>query len=711
MFFKPEIRLKFSVIILGFTAIITQIILLREFFNIFYGNELITGIILANWMILTGLGALLGKSISKNYVNFKIISLAHIVIGILPGITALLIYFSRQLLFHNGVLINLFETFFISLFLLAPFCIVAGILFTLFSHNLSTLVKANIISKVYAYEAMGSIIGGLLFNVIFIFIFNSFFSLILLLMINCLTAVLHYYASGKKFIASTILTATVVVTFLFIFSDVEKKSLQLLFPGQNLVFHKDTPYGKIVVTKTGNQYNFYENGIFLYSDNNIIENEESIHFAMSQHPHPETVLLICGGASGVMHEIFKYKVGSLDYIDPNLELIKAAENYTGNIIRGENIRIIHEDARLFLRKNLQKKYDLVIINLPDPTSANINRYFTYDFFEELQMHLNEYAIVSISLSSVSSYMSEQSVKINSSLYSTLKLFFQNVRVVPGGKNYFIASNGNLSTNITRLIEDKKIRNEYVNYYYLEDSLIARESKRVENMISENVMINSDFKPVTYYFQLQYWLSYFKLNYWILLVVFLAVATLIVFRLNYVNFGLFITGFTASSLELILIVAFQVIYGFTYQMMGILITFFMVGLMFGSLMANRKSLFTKKTYSLIQYTIGIFSLIIALSLTFLRSSINILFLVPLIFVLLVSSVGVLTGLQFSIASKLRTEPTNHIAASSYATDLFGSAIGSILIASFIIPFYGILKATLFIAIINFITGLFLLTKSR
>ena len=46
---------------LGFTAIITQIILLREFLTVFYGNELIIGIVLTNWMVLTAIGAGIGR--------------------------------------------------------------------------------------------------------------------------------------------------------------------------------------------------------------------------------------------------------------------------------------------------------------------------------------------------------------------------------------------------------------------------------------------------------------------------------------------------------------------------------------------------------------------------------------------------------------------------------------------------------------------------
>ena len=61
MFLKKETTFKLAVGVIGFTAMITQIIMLRELLSVFHGNELIIGIALSNWMLLTGIGAYLGK--------------------------------------------------------------------------------------------------------------------------------------------------------------------------------------------------------------------------------------------------------------------------------------------------------------------------------------------------------------------------------------------------------------------------------------------------------------------------------------------------------------------------------------------------------------------------------------------------------------------------------------------------------------------------
>ncbi len=47
-------------LLLGYISIMAQLVLLREFVKSFHGNELVIGIFLASWMILTALGARLG---------------------------------------------------------------------------------------------------------------------------------------------------------------------------------------------------------------------------------------------------------------------------------------------------------------------------------------------------------------------------------------------------------------------------------------------------------------------------------------------------------------------------------------------------------------------------------------------------------------------------------------------------------------------------
>ena len=53
----PQIRLLYAFLLMGFTAVVAQVILVRELFVVFAGNELSIGILFGNWLLLEALGS------------------------------------------------------------------------------------------------------------------------------------------------------------------------------------------------------------------------------------------------------------------------------------------------------------------------------------------------------------------------------------------------------------------------------------------------------------------------------------------------------------------------------------------------------------------------------------------------------------------------------------------------------------------------------
>ena len=166
----PQI-LKISAFMLGSTTIIAQILLLREFLTVFSGNELVIGLVLANWMILTGIGAFLGKYPLRIKKTSSVIIPGLLILSVLPFITTFLINFLKNIVFPIGAMISMFQIFVASLLLLIPFCLVSGFLFTFISNSYSEIKNQNQTGPVYGFESAGSMAGGLLSG---LFLFLSF---------------------------------------------------------------------------------------------------------------------------------------------------------------------------------------------------------------------------------------------------------------------------------------------------------------------------------------------------------------------------------------------------------------------------------------------------------------------------------------------------------------------------------------------------------
>ena len=706
---KKETGLFYAVIALGVSSVITQIIYLREFLNVFSGNELIFGIILASWMLLTATGAYIGKYSIKISRKERYLIILQIFSAIFPLLTVFLLRWFRDVIFPVGSMPGMPEGIFLSLTFLAPYCLISGFLFTFFSIMLSEKLNSNQISRVYYFDTVGSIIGGLAFNFILIFLLNSLQSLYILLFVNLSAGLLISIINHSRKATALLITLIAGFLVLTLSYDLEKYTKEKQFHGQKLIYYKDTPYGNLVVTRTDGQLNFFDNNKLLFSTENVMDNEEAVHYAMLQHPDPKKVLLISGGVNGLAKEIIKYNIDRIDYLEINPVLVKLGKKYTKNLDIPK-IEIINEDARLFIKRT-HTKYDVVIIALPEPTTAQLNRFYTLEFYKELHTNLNKNGIISFGLLSTADYISPEAKNINSVIYNTLNKVFRNILIIPGNKNFFIASDAPLSAEITKFVTERKVENIYVNSY-LNDNIIHDRMQYIMKNINKYSEINHDLRPIIYFHQLKYWMSHFKTNYYFLFAIFSILLLIFMIRMNPVNLCLFSGGFAASSIEVILLITFQIIYGYVYQMIGIIVMLFMAGLALGSFYINKKT----KTYSVNKYLkIQAGIVIYCMILPFILYLLNIVsknpFLIKGTFILLIMVIGILTGMAYSLSSKIIKKDISSVAAETYGADLSGSAIGALLLSAFLLPLLGIFEACFLTGVLNILSGIVLYVKRK
>jgi len=728
MFFKQKIGLKksFPVIILGLSAIITQIVTIREFQSVLNGNELIYGLIFAVWMTITATGARLGKYLAKEKQLFVRIILLQFLLSLFPY---LMIYFLRFLRFQfsiYGVEINIPEVLIYIIIILIPFCIVSGALFTLFSVKLTN--EGSKLSKAYFYETIGSIAGGLIFSFLLIFVLNVFQTLALLFVVNMIAIIVFSFSSKQEgintkdktvfqksiVIISVILILLAGIPFLFNF-DIQTK--RFIFKGQQILETKDTPYGNIVITKTAEQNNFFLDCTLLFSTGNLIDAEEAVHYALVQTKKHSNLLLISGGVCGLIDEILKYNPTRIDYTEIDPELIRLGKKYT-NFNKDNRVNIINEDARMFIKKT-DRFYDAVIIYLPEPSTAQLNRFYTYEFFSELKSRLSKSAVVTLSLPLTENYVSKEAADLNSSVYNTMKSIFKNVIVIPGGKNFYIASDKALSYKIGNLVDSAGIENVYVNKYYYDEPSIKQRADNILKSINRKAGLNRDFFPITYYQQLLYWLSYFNINFYLLIALLSLPFIFIFLRLKPIGIGLFIGGFSAIGAELIIIFAFQFIFGNIYYMLSIIITAFMGGVAYG-VFAFKKSDSLKKFISS-QFLLSIYTSLLPLALLFIKQISENYLVSVIMFIVLTFTGATFVGVQFSSATgnikidliiRKRKIPTPFaIVSEAYSADLYGSALGALIISAVLLPWLGIMNLGIMLGVLNLLSVFVVIISSR
>ena len=92
-------------------------------------------------------------------------------------------------------------------------------------------------------------------------------------------------------------------------------------------------------------------------------------------------------------------------------------------------------------------------------------------------------------------MNNEAVDLNSTIYVTLKKVFQYVIIIPGEKNYFLASDSPLTYNIAQAVQEKRIENRYVNQFYIDDTLLKNRGETILSSLNTDTETNQNLKPV------------------------------------------------------------------------------------------------------------------------------------------------------------------------------------------------------------------------
>ena len=81
-------------------------------------------------------------------------------------------------------------------------------------------------------------------------------------------------------------------------------------------------------------------------------------------------------------------------------------------------------------------------------------------------------------------------------------------MIPGGRVFFLASDGPLSLDIAARLEQRGLATKLVNRHYLDAMLAPDRLADLDRAVAQPAEINTDFNPALYYYHLRHWLSQF-----------------------------------------------------------------------------------------------------------------------------------------------------------------------------------------------------------
>jgi len=693
-----------AVVVTGVSSLVTQIAITREVINLSSGNEVVLGVVFSLWMFLTGGGAWLGRFVRSRGAAGRLFAPVLWGIAFLPFLQIVLLRLMKEIWFTRGVHPGLGDLIPATALVLLPYALLSGGILTLASLLLSKEEEGGkSLGRVYIADSVGDVFGGVLFT----FALIPFFSNLHVLYVPALLclAVLSFLPAGKKgirWVPMLSVTAGIFLLVLIGSVSLDRASLTWLYPGQEILSYEESPYGRVVVARRHGQVTFFENGDTLFSLPDAFASEERVHFALAQVPKVKKVLLLSGGVSGALAEIEKYGVSRIDYVELDPVVLETGLSLLQEPLP-DTVLVHLEDGRAFVEKS-KERYDAVLMDLPDPASLQINRFYTVEFFREVRRLIAADGIFSFAVSGAENYISSDQGRFLSSLYNALEAAFGHVLVLPGEQNVFLASPGPLSTEVGRLLAEKGIQTVYVKEAWLSGRLSAERVSHIQEEIRGDVAPNRDFDPVAFRYRIRLWLAMFQERF---LPAFLLTAlglAVYFFRLDRVGKVIFTTGFTAASLEIILLLSYQILHGSVYTGIGFLVAAFMLGLALGSFLSGRLPRVSLKTLLVLEGALLFFLfgyvLLIGEAAPWLGAG---------AFASLSVLLGGITGAEFPVAGRIVRDSPGRAAGSLYAADLFGGGMGALAAGLLLVPCLGVAQACLALFSLKGLLLLWLLVK--
>lgn len=632
---------------LGLFSLVSQTMIIREFLTVVYGNEIILGVLFFHWLAGIFAGALCGGPAadrSKHPALLFVISILSMCLLLplcLTGIRFLYTISGTA----AGNYVGFFKVFFLSGIFIIPLVFCIGFSFPLTARMQSEtdshrLEKVRTISNIYILEAAGFLFGGIAYTFFLAGKFNPFFIAgLVTLPLLFHAALLPVRSRSYKTLSFTILL--LLLSSIILIPTVNRKIDHVTAAGRwqgvspaPLIYSTDSKYQHIAVAKLFNQYYLYLNNmysaVFPEQDENMIL---AAHL-FCQHPAPKRVLIIGDALSGLAKYLLNYDIETIVSveIDPMVveTMLRFLPEEEKKILRDPRFQIEFMDGRKYVKALTGKppSFDIVFLNVPEPATLLLNRFYTKDFFLDLSKILTEEGVAAFKITSSETYGKGLVSDYTASLFGTAAEVFPEIVVTPGVQNFIFASRSKESSSddpaiLARRYEasgakPEKLGRIFYSLYpedkttFIKKTLAGSATRRINRDDHPNA--NFYFSKITGWYagsNLGGILDFFERLKIKALLLFLF--ALFIMRAIYITckrkksshccinpgmpgsrvrflethtlLSVFCCGMAGLSLELVIIYIFQNVFGYVYHMIGFIIALFMTGLPAGAYLAN------------------------------------------------------------------------------------------------------------------------------
>ena len=329
-----------------------------------------------------GVGSFLSRFCRSNLLGWLVG--IELVVGALGGFTALFGFVAFAYTpFYVPILLSLMAI--VGILVGAEIPLVIRVLQT------DSSLRVNL-ANVLGVDYLGALIASLLFPFVLLPFVGLIRGGILMGLVNVmiglvLLRVFKRQIQFKKCLGWAGAAIVLVMTGAMVLAGELTKSIETSLYQDTIVFAKNTRYQRAVITRWRDDIRLYLNGHLQFSSIDEYRYHEAlVHPAFSFHPAPQRILILGGGDGLAAREILRYpNVTQVDLVDldgaitslfrenPMLTALNEAS------LQDQRVTIYNDDAMNFLASS-SNLYDIILMDLPDPSTTNIGKLYSRSFF-------------------------------------------------------------------------------------------------------------------------------------------------------------------------------------------------------------------------------------------------------------------------------------------------------------------------------------------
>ena len=391
---REKLIIGFSVLIAGLCSIVYEL-LISTTSAYFLGDSVRQfSLTIGIYMAAMGGGSYLSKFINRR--ELAVFIAVELLLGLAGGAAVPLLYLGFDQLSIVGYQV-------LTLSLTALIGLLTGFEIPLLARIMKTYYPWNAnLANVLSLDYLGALLATLLFPFLLLPFFGLFQSSVGTGMVNVALGLIVAGAfAGRLTVRQRRWLFFTGLLSLLAFAGLLLGARSLLsfaessaFP-QRVIYSRQTPYQRLTLTGSQDELRLYINRVIQFSSRDEYRYHESLALLpAAAHGRVRTVCILGGGEGLLAREVLRLPdVARVVIVDLDAEVFRLAREHprlralNERALFDPRVEAVTEDAGLFLRFDTAR-YDLILADLPDPTTESVARLYSTHFFRLVREYPN-----------------------------------------------------------------------------------------------------------------------------------------------------------------------------------------------------------------------------------------------------------------------------------------------------------------------------------